>query len=68
MPDRIRAQAALACPVISFQTEKRSLIVARYPVAGSRCRRGRKCGEMPLNADRGRWAPPGEWNPRIDRS
>ena len=33
MPGRIRAQAALACPVISFQTEKRSLIVARYPVA-----------------------------------
>src|SRR5512135_2295213 len=33
---RIRAQVALACPVISFQTEKRSLIVARYPVAGSR--------------------------------
>ena len=40
----------------SSQTAKRSAISVRHPVALSRCRRGRKCAEMPLKADRNRWA------------
>ena len=40
--------------VIWFQTVKRSAISCRHPLADSRCRRGRKCGEMRLNADRNR--------------
>ena len=31
-------------------------ISVRHRVALSRCRRGRKCAEMPLKADRNRWA------------
>jgi hypothetical protein len=34
----------------------------RYPAAVSRWRRGRKYGDIPLNADRSRCAPPGEVN------
>ncbi len=50
-PVPVHLQAAVV-PVISFQTAKRSAITSRYSAADSRCRRGRKCGEMPLNADR----------------
>ena len=39
-----------------IQTAKRSVISVRHPLALSRCRRGRKCAEMPLKADRNRWA------------
>ena len=38
------------------QTAKRSAISVRHSVALSRCRRGRKCAEMPLKADRNRCA------------
>jgi hypothetical protein len=54
--------------VTSFQTWKRSVMVARYSAAESLWRGGRKCGEMPLNADKKRCAPPAEWNRRIDLS
>ena len=43
----------MVTPVISFQTVKRSAISWRHPLADSKCRRGRKCGEMRLNADLG---------------
>jgi endo-1,4-beta-xylanase len=39
-----------------------------YRCTGIRCRRGRKWGEMPLNADRKRCAPPTERKPFIARS
>jgi len=54
--------AVVVTPVIWFQTVKRSAISWRHPVADSRCRRGRKCGEMRLNADRNRCACGGEVN------
>ena len=43
-------------PVISLQTAKPSAITWRQSVADSRCRRGRKWGEMPPNGDRSRCA------------
>ena len=49
-------QAAASSAVTSRQTAKRSSISVRHWVALSRCLRGRKCAEMPLNADRNRWA------------
>ena len=49
-------QAAASSAVTSHQTAKRSSISVRHWVALSRCRRGRKCAEMPLKADRNRWA------------
>jgi hypothetical protein len=49
-------QAAVSSSVTSCQTAKRSTISVRHPVALSRCRRGRKCAEMPLKADRNLWA------------
>jgi hypothetical protein len=49
-------QAAASSAVTSRQTAKRSSISVRHWVALSRCRRGRKCAEMPLKADRNRWA------------
>ena len=52
--------AVVVTPVIWFQTVKRSAISCRHPVADSRCRRGRKCGEMRLNADLGDLTRPGE--------
>ena len=53
-PVPVHVQAAVVVtPVISFQTVKRSAISWRHPLADSRCRRGRKCGEMRLNADLG---------------
>ena len=62
-PVPVHVQAAVVVtPVIWFQTVKRSAISWRHPVADSRCRRGRKCGEMRLNADRNRCACPGEVN------
>ena len=54
--------------VISFQTVKRSAISWRHPVADSRCRRGRKCGQMRLNTDRNRCACRGEVHRFIARS
>jgi hypothetical protein len=48
----IHAAAVVVAPVISVQTAKRSAITCRYSAADSRCRRGRKCGEITLNADR----------------
>src|SRR6185369_14723791 len=49
--------------VTSRQTVKRSAISARHSGAVSRCRPGRKCGEMPLNADKNRCACPGRCEP-----
>jgi hypothetical protein len=43
-------------------------ISCRYWAAVSRWRRGRKWGDIPLHADRNRWAPPGEANFFIARS
>src|SRR5512143_2800491 len=47
-----QAAVVVVAPVISIQTAKRSAITCRYSGADSRCRRGRKCGEITLNADR----------------
>ena len=64
-----RGQAAAgASPVTWFQVVNRVVISCRYWVAVSRWRRGRKCGDIPLNADKNRWAPPAEWNRFIARS
>jgi hypothetical protein len=52
-------QAAASNSVTSPQTAKRSAISVRHPVALSRCRRGRKCAEMPLKARRER---PNSWS------
>jgi hypothetical protein len=49
-------QAAASSAVTSRQTAKRPSISVRHWVALSRCLRGRKCAEMPLKADRNRWA------------
>ena len=61
-------QAAVALPVTSFQVVNRSAISRRYSLAPSRWRPGRKCGDIPLNADKNRWACPGEVNRFIARS
>jgi hypothetical protein len=45
-----------------FQVAKRAVISCRYWAAVSRWRRDRKCGNIPLNADRNRCACPGEVN------
>ena len=67
-PVPVHVQAAVVLTgVIWFQTVKRSAISWRHPVADSRCRRGRKCGEMRLNADRNRCACRGEVNRFIAR-
>jgi hypothetical protein len=47
--------ARAAMPVMCSQLAKRTAVSARWSWAGIRCRRGRKWGEMPLNADRNRW-------------
>jgi hypothetical protein len=60
--------AAVVVPVISFQVVNRMSISRRYSSADSRWRRGRKCGEIPLNADRNRCACPAEVNFFITRS
>jgi hypothetical protein len=52
-------QAAASNSVTSPQTAKGSAISVRHPVALSRCRRGRKCAEMPLKARRER---PNSWS------
>jgi hypothetical protein len=54
--DPFQATVAVAMPVIWFQMVNRSVIVRRYSAAESRWRPGRKCGEIPLKADRNRWA------------
>ena len=59
---------AAAAVMIWFQTAKRLVISVRHSGALIRCRRGRKCGEMPLKADRNRWACPGEAKRFITRS
>ena len=67
VPVHVQA-AVVVTPVIWFQTVKRSAISWRHRVADSRCRRGRKCGEMRLNADRNRCACRGEVHRFIARS
>ena len=49
-----QCQAAVAMPVIWFQVVNRSVISRRYSATESRWRPGRKCGEMPVNADKNR--------------
>jgi hypothetical protein len=62
-------QAAVgASPVTWFQVVNRVVISWRYWVAVSRWRRGRKCGDIPLNAERNRCALPGEVNFFLARS
>jgi hypothetical protein len=61
-------QAAVGRPAISFQVVNRVVIWCRYWAAVNRWRRGRKCGDIPLNADTNRCAPPGEVNFFIARS
>jgi hypothetical protein len=61
-------QAAVAVPVIWFQVVNRSVISRRYSWAESRWWPGRKCGEMPLKADKNRWACRAEVNFFIARS
>jgi ribosomal protein L37E len=61
-------QAVADRPTTSFQVANLVCISCRYPAAVSRCRRGRKCGDIALNADRNRCAPPGERNFFIARS
>ena len=56
---RCLGQAVAGRPTTSFQVAKRVVISCRYWIAVSRWRRGRKCGDIPLNADKNRWAPPG---------
>jgi hypothetical protein len=68
---QLRAQGAAGrpvTPVICFQMAKRWVISVRWSGAVIRWRRGRKWGEMPLNADRNRWAPPTLRKPFIARS
>ena len=55
-------------PVIWFQMVKRRVISRRWSAALRRWRRGRKWGEMPLNAARNRWAAPTERKPFMARS
>lgn len=62
------AQAAAGRPVTWSRIANRMVISARYPGAVIRWRRGRKWGEMPLNADRNRWAAPVLQKPFIARS
>ena len=61
-------QAAVTVPVTSFQMVNRSAISRRYSSAPSRWRPGRKCGDIPLKADKNRWACPGEVNRFMARS
>jgi hypothetical protein len=61
-------QAAASSAVTSPQTAKRSAISVRHPAALSRWRRGRKCAEIPLQADRNRWAWRGDLKRFIARS
>lgn len=61
-------QTATSIAVTSRQTAKRSAISVRHSGAESRCRPGRKCGEIELNADRNRCACPGDVNRFIARS
>jgi hypothetical protein len=55
-------------PTTSFQAVNRVFISCRCWAAVSRWRRGRKCGEIPENAERNRYAPPREQNFLIARS
>jgi len=64
----VHIQTTASVAVISRQTAKRSVISVRHSAAVSRCRRGRKCGEMLLNANRNRCACPGEVKRFIARS
>ena len=52
----VGCQAAVAAPVTWFQVVNRSVIAWRCSWAESRCRPGRTCGEVPLKADKNRWA------------
>jgi hypothetical protein len=59
---------AAAAAVISSQTSKRSAISLRHWDALIKWRRERKCSRKWLNADRNRWACPGEAKRFITRS
>jgi hypothetical protein len=61
-------QAAGVSLVTWFQVVNRVVISCRYWAAVSRWRRGRKWGDIPLNADKNRWAPPADRNRFIARS
>ena len=52
----------------SFKMVNLVFISCRYWAAVSRWRRGGKCGDILLNADRNRWAPPIERNRFLVRS
>ena len=53
-------QEAILLSVNSCQTANQSAISARDSGAESRCRYGRKCGEIELNADKNRCACPAD--------
>ena len=53
-------QPAADSTMTSFQIANRVDISCRYCSAVSRWRRGRKCGDMAPNANKNRWALPGE--------
>lgn len=63
----VRSQGAVRSPT-SFQAVNRVFISCRCWAAVSRWRRARKCGDIPLNAERNRCALPGERNLFIARS
>jgi hypothetical protein len=60
--------AAVAVPVTWFQVVNRVPISRRYSSAVNRGRRGRKCSDIPLKADRNRCACPAQVNRFIARS
>ena len=61
-------QAAVAVSVTWFRVVNRSAISRRYSSASSRWRPGRKYGDIPLKADKNRWACPSEANRFMARS
>jgi hypothetical protein len=61
-------QTAAGRPTTSFRVAKRAAISCRYRTVVSRWRRGRKCGDIPLNAGRNRCALPGEVKRFLARS
>jgi hypothetical protein len=58
----------VAVLVTLFQVVNRSAISRRYSSVSGRWRPGRKCGDIPLKADKNRWACPGEVNRFMARS
>jgi hypothetical protein len=66
--DQCSQSGGVRSPTTSFQAVNRVFISCRCWAAMSRWRRGRKCGDIPLNAERNRCALPGERNLFIGRS